>query len=217
MAILINQRPVPLPDPIVNFGWYYGVSPTRLSEYTYAVGTDKYPPGHTTLTANVTLPNATIPVASTASFSIGPGSIKLDNGTNHTLVNYTGMTATSFTGCTGGTGTFNSLVQVYDPRFYVDQLPLNVGVTFDAVDSQGLGLPGVQAVVPIINYAWNFGNGLTGFGSTATTKYTYGAPPPSAQATLTVTDSLGRQYSTAKRLNIQTAIPVFGAVRRFGG
>lgn len=220
MAILITQRPIPQPAPIVDFGWYYGVSPTRLGEFTYDDQGDSpgnlWPPGRTTLTGNITLPVATIAVASTASFSVGPGTIKLDNGANHTTVNYTGMTGTSFTGCTGGTGTFATGVQVYDPRFYVDQLPLNQPITFDAVDSHGLGLPIVQATVPIINYQWNFGNGFTSFGTTATTEYTFGAPPPSIQCTLTVTDALGRQYATAKRLNIQTAIPIYGTVRKVG-
>jgi hypothetical protein len=131
-------------------------------------------------------------------------------------VNYTGMTSTSFTGCIGGTGSYNSGAQIYDPRFYVDQLPLGSPITFDALDAQGLGLPVVAATIPIINYQWDFGNGLTGFGSAATTQYTYGAPPPSAQCTLTVTDALGRQYSTAKRLNIETSAPIYGAIRRVG-
>lgn len=216
MTSLITHRPQQQPKPIVDFGWYYGTTPTRLPEYTYQVDTTTFPPGFTTLTANITLPTATIAVSDTSSFSVGPGTIKLDNGTIHTLVQYQSMTATSFTGCTGGTGTFNSGVQVYDPRFYVDQMPINAEITFDAVDSQGLGLPTVQATVPILDYHWDFGNGFTGFGSTATTQYNYGAPPPSTQCTLTVTDALGRQFSTAKRLNIENDIPVYASATRIG-
>ena len=57
----------------------------------------------TTTTASVTLPVTTIPVASTAGFSTSSTII-----VGGQTVAYTGVTATSFTGCTGGTGTIAS-------------------------------------------------------------------------------------------------------------
>jgi hypothetical protein len=50
------------------------------------------------------LPQATINVASTTGFP-AMGTIAINLGGNWTLVTYTGTTATSFTGCVGGTGT----------------------------------------------------------------------------------------------------------------
>jgi hypothetical protein len=53
----------------------------------------------TTLTGGVTFPAATLNVVSTTGFPTS-GSLKLADGN---VVTYTGVTATSFTGCTGGT------------------------------------------------------------------------------------------------------------------
>ena len=58
----------------------------------------------TTTTSSVTLPATTIPVASTSGFPAAPSSILVGGQT----VSYTGLTATSFTGCTGGSGTMAS-------------------------------------------------------------------------------------------------------------
>jgi hypothetical protein len=58
---------------------------------------------------NVSLPQATINVASTTVFPAGPGATILvftDNGVQ--TVTYTAKTATTFTGCTGGTGTIRT-------------------------------------------------------------------------------------------------------------
>jgi hypothetical protein len=52
----------------------------------------------------VTLPHATLPVRSTAGFKI-PGVLQVNYDQQVTC---TGKTATTFTGCTGGTGTFDS-------------------------------------------------------------------------------------------------------------
>lgn len=80
--------------------------------------------GQTTFAASMdgrTLPQATITVASTAGFHPGLGGGTSDNLRNpspgfsirtglntYAYVNYTGTTATTFTGCSGGTGTLDS-------------------------------------------------------------------------------------------------------------
>jgi hypothetical protein len=72
----------------------------------------------TKLAADVTLPAATITVVSTAGFGTN-GRIVVGNQ----VVTYTGVTPTSFTGCTGGAGSFTALPsppdvgQVYPANF----------------------------------------------------------------------------------------------------
>jgi hypothetical protein len=61
----------------------------------------------TTLSAAVTLPSATIQVASTAGFTTS-GTLTIRNQT----VNYTSRTTTTFTGCSGGTGSFGAGTEV---------------------------------------------------------------------------------------------------------
>jgi prepilin-type N-terminal cleavage/methylation domain-containing protein len=69
----------------------------------------------TTLSANVTLPNATIPVGSTSRFNAGPVPNTISFGASGT-VTCTGRTSTSFTGCSGGTaGTYLSGTAVTSP------------------------------------------------------------------------------------------------------
>lgn len=58
----------------------------------------------TTLTAAVALPAATLPVAGTSAFEI-PGTVRVQTAAGLVDVRCTGATATSFTGCAGGTGT----------------------------------------------------------------------------------------------------------------
>ena len=55
----------------------------------------------TSTTASVTLPQATIPVVATEDAFASSGQIRFGGQ----MVSYTGKTSTSFTGCTGGTGT----------------------------------------------------------------------------------------------------------------
>jgi prepilin-type N-terminal cleavage/methylation domain-containing protein len=71
-------------------------------------------PPLTTLSNNVTLPNGTIPVVATASFTWSPNTISFStSGT----VTCTATTPTSFTGCTGGlAGTYPSGTQVFQER-----------------------------------------------------------------------------------------------------
>jgi hypothetical protein len=217
---LINKPSTIPPPPIVDFGWYYGLTPERLGEEVYTVGTNLYPPANTVIAgASVTMSATTpfsIAVGSTSSFENPPGQIKLDNGTHHSLCSYSGMTSTTFTGCLTISGstttTYLAKVPVYDPRFYVDEMPLHQPITFDAIDSQGLGLPVTTTAsgAPIVSYLWNFGNGATGRGTNASTEYTYSAVPPSIQCTLTVTDTLNRQFSVAHQLNLQNLSSIYG-------
>ncbi len=78
---------------------------------------------------NVSLPASTINVASTEGFHPGiqddpnisiPAIGVQTSPTTFTTVTYTGTTATSFTGCSGGTGTMVTGNQVYSPIVYFD-------------------------------------------------------------------------------------------------
>jgi len=64
----------------------------------------------TTTTAAVTLPAATVPVASTAALQLTNGQITVSLGTAAGIqqVTCTGLAATSLTGCTGGTGSVSN-------------------------------------------------------------------------------------------------------------
>jgi uncharacterized phage protein gp47/JayE len=83
----------------------------RGADYTF---TDTVPPtvavnsASTTLTSGVTLPAATIPVTSTAAF---PSSGKILIGGQ--VITYTGKTGVTFTGATGGVGTFGVSTPVF--------------------------------------------------------------------------------------------------------
>lgn len=228
MTSMINTIPTQSEAVIADFGWYYGLSPTRLPEDVYVINGITYPPGRGTLggTGSLTLPASTIPTnfanlrAMKTEFE-ATGTIVLNNYiSSHTTVMYTGLAIVggfpSFTGCTGGSGTFTVGTPIYDPRFYVDQMPLGDLITFDAVDHEGLGLPVTVAPagVNVVNYQWNFGNGEIGYGTFASTTYIYNQPPPAIQATLTVTDSLGRTASVAHRLNLVALASIFGTALR---
>lgn len=91
---------------------------------------------------------------------------------------------------------------------------LNETVIFDATDSLSLGVPKtiVPAGIQVVSYEWDLGNGTTGVGPTISTTYNYTSPPPDAAATLTVIDSLGRQYSTTHPLNLLSLTPLTGAM-----
>jgi PKD domain len=56
--------------------------------------------------------------------------------------------------------------------------------------------PGVN----IMEYFWDFGDGFTGHGPIVT--HTYEVPDPSTAISLTVIDSLGREFSTSKALSL---------------
>jgi prepilin-type N-terminal cleavage/methylation domain-containing protein len=97
--------------------------------------TDTGPP-LTTLSSNVTLPNGTIPVVDTSTFTWSPHTISFgQSGT----VTCTGKTATSFTGCSGGlAATYPSGTTVFQDRTTaspIDAAPplatLNVSLVLD--------------------------------------------------------------------------------------
>jgi hypothetical protein len=84
--------------------WLADAVSARL--YFSAIGKgDQWTPQQTTTTGATALPAATITVASTAGFD-PTGSIRIGTGAGVQIVSYTGVTPTSFTGCSGGTGSF---------------------------------------------------------------------------------------------------------------
>lgn len=92
---------------------------------------------------------------------------------------------------------------------YVTQI--NTGVTFDCLDSPGLGLPKliVPSGITIVNYSWNLGNGQIAQGPIVSTTYTQRTPD--GACTLSVTDNLGRVTSTTRRLNFIVPSSAVGA------
>jgi hypothetical protein len=93
-------------------------------------------PAITALSSSVTLPNTTVPVASTSKFTWSPNTIAF--GSSGT-VTCTGTTSTSFTGCSGGAaGTYPSgttVFQMLTTASPVSQAPplatLNVSIVTD--------------------------------------------------------------------------------------
>jgi hypothetical protein len=54
--------------------------------------------------------------------------------------------------------------------------------------------------ISILEYLWDFGDGYTGYGPIVT--HTYEVPDPTTAISLTVIDSLGREFSTSKALSL---------------
>lgn len=93
------------PDGIISVLPHYRAAPRGSVAVLYTEKiVDYYIP--TTTTAAVTLPAATIPVASTSALRLSEGSISVSLGTAAGIqsVTCTGLTATGLTGCAGGTG-----------------------------------------------------------------------------------------------------------------
>jgi hypothetical protein len=85
-----------------------------------------------------TLPQATINVASTANFPPYGGTIVITHGSTSDVVTYTGTTPTSFTGCSGGTGTHDAIDAVYwQPSKFDHTITDNVfdQITVDGIDT----------------------------------------------------------------------------------
>lgn len=80
------------------------------------------------------------------------------------------------------------------PRFAAFVTPTNTAITFVATAT-------VPSSIGIINYEWSFGDGQYGAGQTVA--HTYVAPIPNIEASVTVTDSLGRQITRNKVLNLR--------------
>lgn len=214
-------------DPIVqaplvvcDFGWYYGSvgTPERLPEVSFAWDGHTYPPGATVLATTTTLPTSSITVASTSTFDNSGVLMIWQSASVHTLAAYTVTGSTTFS-VEGGSGTFLYNTPVFDPRFYIDSLPLSTNVIFDCLDGDGLGLPTlyVPEGVHITSYRWDFGNGTTAYGSNANTEYTYSTSPPSVPVSLTVVDNLGRTASCMHRVRLIPPVTlVEGTVYREG-
>jgi hypothetical protein len=116
-------------------GYYIGMSqpdlilrqrPVLNPQTTIAVGSN-----------NVALPTATINVGSTTGFNPSGGTLSIYLGTTYqpgsTSITYTGLTSTTFTGCSGGSGTLTTGQQVgaiavwYDPQGMGGQYPGSFG------------------------------------------------------------------------------------------
>jgi hypothetical protein len=86
-----------------------------------------------------------------------------------------------------------------DTRYSVLQTPTNTLITFVA-----------NVIVPtniqVIQYLWGFGNGELGYGPTIS--YMYKVALPNAEASLTITDSLGRVRTRHRVLNLRPANPI---------
>lgn len=118
------------------------------------------------------LPQATINVASTSAFP-ATGSIRIITSAGVQTVTYTGKTATSFTGCAGGTGTMTTGVSLWNldtleffSRIYVNNC---VGQSRTTGDNKGFiavgGSGGANRLVGAPTLAFNLG-GVNTFNST---------------------------------------------------
>ena len=118
--------------------------------------------GNTTIAVGsngATLPTGTINVVSTNAFtSSGTAWVQSTTGTH--LISYTGKTATTLTGCTGGTGSLATGNVVVSTASFGGSLPIsfNGNQTIIASGSNGVALP--QSTINVVS--------TTGFPSTGT-------------------------------------------------
>lgn len=147
----------------------------------------------TTTTASGNLPTGTLAVASTAGFhpgiggasgsppyppSTNPPSIAVQTGVNSfSRVTYTGATSTTFTGCSGGAGSFASGARVFSPIVWFDpggfggQAPggfadgtiLAIGSQYYVVPDGGAGAPGRKSGRGLIRRIGGAGAAWVGF------------------------------------------------------
>jgi hypothetical protein len=96
-VLVVNTSPIS-PNPVVPARFVFDVLAHQEASFTttIAVGSN-----------GAALPQATINVASTAGFATS-GSIFVNTSNGYQLVTYTNTTGTSFTGCSGGTGTMST-------------------------------------------------------------------------------------------------------------
>jgi hypothetical protein len=89
-----------------------------------------------------------------------------------------------------------------DARYKVYTNTINTAITFDAKDSESLGHPKVVSPpgVEIIEYFWNFGDGVTGRGPVIS--HTYKIAGSETAVILAVTDSRGKRYTCRKPINL---------------
>jgi len=93
---------------------------------------------------NVTLPTSTINVDDTTDYDATDNAIDVETDQGWQTVLYTGKTATSFTGCTGGTGVINTgnrigariYISFTSPHDY-DSIPSSGGAWSDAISYNG--------------------------------------------------------------------------------
>jgi len=111
------------------------------------------PKASTVLTSSAILPQATLAVQTTAGFRTA-GAVRLGS----TIVNYTGLTPTTFTGCTGGTGTYTSNTEVSQGGRGGGLAPVGLNVVVRTAVIQPLTLA--------VTLETETGYSLDGFGST---------------------------------------------------
>jgi hypothetical protein len=140
----------------------------------------RYAVAQTTVTAgsnSQTLPQATINVGSTAAFPAA-GSLKIQTNLGDQIVTYTGTTATTFTGCAGGTGVITTGSKVFAV------LPDTAKTITDVLVDLNAALPTLVASGPKVVYIWCY---LTGAEVTAVD----GAAAPF------LADNVGTRYMAA--------------------
>lgn len=177
--------------------WFYQVTTTENNSPVSQVGTLVYDadfPGNlgynadalvftlnmfpisTTIAASssgVNLPQSTINVASTSGFQ-SSGSIFVSTTTGNTLVNYAGLTATSFTGCTGGVGTMqlnggvvqagsvHTTIAAGSDNVNLPQTTISVASTVGFAPSGSLYVQTSTAGVALVKYTGITGTSFTG-------------------------------------------------------
>lgn len=113
IAVASNGASLPAPGGIIN------VASTTTATTTITASSN-----------NVALPTGTINVATTTGFSTS-GSIYVNTNLGFQLVTYTGTSATTFTGCSGGTGfmaTGNQVLQGFAPTNGIIYVTTSTGV-----------------------------------------------------------------------------------------
>jgi hypothetical protein len=91
-----------------------------------------------------------------------------------------------------------------DARYAWGSTPIKLAVEFfgtehtveSKVKPHVITPPGVS----VLTYFWDFGDGHTGYGPIVT--HTYAVPDPTTSISLTILDSLGREFSTSKALSL---------------
>jgi hypothetical protein len=97
------------------------------------------------------------------------------------------------------------------------ETPTGNAITFYATDSASLGLPKltVPPGVTIIQYRWDFGDGVIGYGQTVSHIYQFVIP--GLQVNLSVTTNSGQLIARSQQLNLYAGITAIGspfAIRR---
>lgn len=94
-SVILNKSWYSTP---IDYGGTIGVGSAALTEKNITAVS-------TPITVGVSLPSSTITVQTTSGFSTTGGSFTVASSANQQTITYTGTTATTFTGCVGGSGT----------------------------------------------------------------------------------------------------------------